>query len=398
MPGFRLRRRLAAAVLVCVAVPATAGWASGDSQNAVTGPPVGTGSWLADHSLGRRLPAPDTTPVSEIADLTSTLSPAQQESLAERHPLVVGSLDGASVELRYRANAIALRRERDHRQAEADDRALPAREREQAAALADRYAELLAHDGQYLAFDPRGRGQIVEVFGDLSTAQRVAVVVPGSDIDLATFDQGGNPYARTAGQARALREEMARQEPATRVATIAWVGYTTPVGVGVDAATTRLADLGAPRLRRFLEGLAAVNSPAPALICHSYGSVLCAKAVHGLRPGLVTDLVAVASPGMHADSAAGLGTGARVWAVRDDSDWVGAVPKFELLGLGHGRDPTDPGFGARVVSAEGADGHAGYFVPGTESLANFARITLGSYPSVRCAATPPAEDCRHDLD
>ena len=37
---------------------------------------------------------------------------------------------------------------------------------------------------------------------------------------------------------------MATVDPSTRTAVIAWVGYTTPVGLGPDAATARLADGG----------------------------------------------------------------------------------------------------------------------------------------------------------
>ncbi|MEH6376952.1 alpha/beta hydrolase, partial [Streptomyces sp. KLMMK] len=95
-------------------------------------------------------------------------------------------------------------------------------------------------------------------------------------------------------------------------------------------------------------------------------------------------LVALGSPGMRADSAAGLHTGARVWAAaRNSSDWIGNVPNVDLFGLGHGTDPTSPEFGARVVPTHGAHGHTGYFAPGTDSLRNFADIALGAYASVR---------------
>jgi hypothetical protein len=53
------------------------------------------------------------------------------------------------------------------------------------------------------------------------------------------------------------------------------------------------------------------------------------------------------------------------------------------------------GFGARVLSAEGAKGHAGYFEPGTESLRNFAEIGIGAYRAVRCAHDDDA--CRTGL-
>src|SRR5690242_12896533 len=40
--------------------------------------------------------------------------------------------------------------------------------------------------GHFLDFDPAGPGLAVEVFGDLATATRVAILVPGSDTSLAT--------------------------------------------------------------------------------------------------------------------------------------------------------------------------------------------------------------------
>jgi hypothetical protein len=73
-----------------------------------------------------------------------------------------------------------------------------------------------------------------------------------------------------------------------------------------------------------------------------------------------------------------LRTDARVWAAKDDSDWISKVPGVQLLGLGHGNDPTDPSFGARRLPAELAEGHTGYFVPGTDSLRAFAAIADGT--------------------
>ncbi len=97
-----------------------------------------------------------------------------------------------------------------------------------------------------------------------------------------------------------------------------------------------------------------------------------------------TDLVVFGSPGMRAGTTWRSCTpAARVWAARDASDWIGDVPNVELLGLGHGADPTDPAFGARRVPAERAEGHTGYFAPGTDSLRNFAAIVLGRYGAVR---------------
>ncbi|MFF1483836.1 alpha/beta hydrolase, partial [Streptomyces sp. NPDC058317] len=158
--------------------------------------------------------------------------------------------------------------------------------------------------------------------------------------------------------------------------------YTAPSGIGVDAATAMRAEEGAVRLNKLLRALP--GSAPVALFCHSYGSVLCGVAAREL-PGRVADIAVAASPGMRAQKASRLNTSAHVWAMRDATDWIRDVPYLELGGLGHGADPVSGAFGARVLSAETAEGHAGYFEPGTDSLANFAEIGVGAYDAVRCA-------------
>lgn len=342
----RFGRTLVTAALAVAAVAGTAGWASGESQSAVTGPPPGTAAWRADTTSGRPLPDPATAEPREVARFFAGLDEGARRELLRRHPLVVGNLDGAPLPLRYEANRIAV-----------------------AATGEARYASLAAPGRQILAFDPRGRGQVAEVLGDLERAAHVSVVVPGSDNDATAYDGGRKAYTGPAGMARSLR---AAAGPATAV--IAWTGYTTPVGVGPDAAGGRLAQAGAARLARFTAGLDAVGAPDPVLFCHSYGSVVCGLAA---RHTDAADIVVFGSPGMRADTASALRTGARVWAARGPSDWIADVPNVEFAGIGHGADPTSPAFGARRVPAADVRGHTGYFTPGTQSLAAFAAIAKG---------------------
>ncbi|WP_327329226.1 alpha/beta hydrolase family protein [Streptomyces sp. NBC_01208] len=342
----RFARTLAAVALAATVVAGTAGWASGTTQRAVTGPPPGSASWRADRVLGRELPDPGSATSGQVSLFFAGLSDREQQLLLERHPSVVGNLDGAPLELRYRANARALSASHD-----------------------SRLTRLASPGRQILAFDPRGRGQVAEVFGDLRSARHVSVVVPGSDIDAGTFDRMNDVYGTPAGMAKSLYAETG---PGSAV--IAWAGYTTPVGLGLDAATGSLADAGSRRLTRFTEGLSADGLPSPVVFCHSYGSVVCGLAAPGL---LATDLVVLGSPGMRADDVAGLHTGARVWAAKDDTDWIDDVPHVRVAGLGHGADPADAAFGARRVPAEDAKGHTGYFAPGTDSLRAFAAIAEG---------------------
>ncbi|MFI7384926.1 alpha/beta hydrolase [Streptomyces sp. NPDC049813] len=365
----RGRRTLVAAALTTTIVAGTAGWASGHRQSPLTGPPPGTASWRADTTLGTPLPDPATTGPRRMAAFFRGLSASEQHTLAVRHPSVVGNLDGAPVPLRYDANSRALRVARSEARADARDTGLTPQARTTARVLAERCAELLAPGRRILAFDPRGRGQVAEVYGDLRTARHLSVIVPGSDIDLGSFDRTSDRYGTPTGMAKSLYK-AARG----RTAVVAWVGYTTPVGLGADAATGRLAEAGAPRLTRFVQGLTATGVPQPAVFCHSYGSVVCGLAAPGLA---ASDLVVLGSPGVRADHVADLHTRARVWAARDDSDWISKVPHVELFGLGHGADPADPSFGARRVPAEDAKGHTGYFAPGTDSLRAFTDIATG---------------------
>ncbi|MBQ0976298.1 hypothetical protein KBZ00_35195 [Streptomyces sp. RK31] len=226
---------------------------------------------------------------------------------------------------------------------------------------------------QLLYFDGRGAGLVTEVLGDLAHADRVAVLVPGSDTGIDTYD-------RFRATALALHQRLTREAPTgVRTAVVAWLGYETPGTVSPSVATTGRAEEAAPELRAFVEDLRSVAAPRArvSLLCHSYGSVVCARAAAGLD---VDDLVFLGSPGTGADTAADLRTRARVWAARGAGDWVEHVPHLDaaLFGttVGFGTDPVSEEYGARVFAA-GDGGHSDYFAPGSLSLATLTRIVLG---------------------
>lgn len=232
----------------------------------------------------------------------------------------------------------------------------------------------------FLSFDGRaGRVRAVEVLGDLAGADRIAVVVPGSDSDLDHYDtRGDKPYSTPAGGARALYDEIRRQDPRARVAVIAWLGYSPPRTISLDVLTTGRADDGARELRRFVAGLYTVAPAAQvSLLCHSYGSVVCGRAVSRID---VADLAVFGSPGLGVDGRDELATGARVWAGRGGADWIDLVPNVSIpffdTTVGFGADPTGHGFGAREFAA-GAGGHSDYLRPGGPSLYNLALIARG---------------------
>ncbi|WP_405618432.1 alpha/beta hydrolase [Streptomyces sp. NBC_01508] len=337
------------------------------------------------------LPDPGSSP-RRLAAFFASLTTAQRIRLADRYPLVVGNLNGAPLTLRYRANRLAVIQARDVERGRMHDSRLSFAGRHQATLRMHRFESMTTGDRHILAFDPTGNGRAAEVFGDLGSAERVSVVVPGVDTNLLTFERTDRHFTAPVGMAASLYDAERAASPRTRTAVIAWADYTAPAGLGMDAAIGRLASNGAVRLNALTAALP--GDSRVSLICHSYGSVVCGIAARQL-PGRVTDVAVAGSPGMRVDNAGRLDTHARVWAMRDQDDWIQDVPYLEVGGLGHGADPMAPDFGARVLSARGAVGHSGYFEPGTESLRNFADIGVGSYRDTSCADDGDA--CRSDI-
>ncbi|WP_027345596.1 alpha/beta hydrolase [Hamadaea tsunoensis] len=301
--------------------------------------------WTADPVTATLDPL--TATPDRVAAFLAGLSPVERAALAARHPEVLGGLDGAPIALRYAANR-----------------------------------RLGAPAGRtFLEYDPRGDGRAVEVVGDLATADRIAVIVPGVNTTLADFDRGLGGVARRAPayQARGLLAALRAADPGARVAAVAWLGYDPPEGLDKAAVREDRAVAGAKALSRFVAGLTAVRPHAAVTVVgHSYGTVVIGRSSFGPA---VTDVVALGSPGMGVPAAATLRTSGRVWAARAAGDWIGRVPHVQFLGLGHGEDPTSPGFGARILPTDGVDGHDGYFSPGSATLAALARVILTGSPS-----------------
>ncbi|MFF3458494.1 alpha/beta hydrolase [Streptomyces sp. NPDC002730] len=218
----------------------------------------------------------------------------------------------------------------------------------------------------FLSFDGRDGGRTAEVFGDLARAERIAVLVPGSDTNLDT-------YERFRAGAVALHDELGG-----RAAVVAWLGYATPGTISPEVLTEGRADDAGAQLQNFVRELkGAKPGSRVSLLCHSYGSVVCGRAAPSLD---VADIALYGSPGAGADNVADLHTPATVWAGRGSDDWIAHVPhvRLDILGttLGLGADPVSDGFGARTFAA-GDGGHSDYLKPGSVSLKNLARIALG---------------------
>jgi len=252
------------------------------------------------------------------------------------------------------------------------------------------YAERLAHMADparhFLSFDGRGGHQrAVEVLGELAGAERIVVLVPGADTDLGHFDtRGDKPWSTPGGGARALSAEIRAREPAARIAVVAWLGYSPPRTLGPDVLVTARAEGGARELRSLVAGLYTIAPAARlAVLCHSYGSVVCGKAAPDVD---LADIAVFASPGLGVDDVDELGTGARVWAARGDKDPIGSIPHvsipFFATTIGFGPDPVGSGFGARDFDA-GGSGHSDYLRPGGAAVRNLALIALGRNTEVR---------------
>ncbi|WP_229072007.1 alpha/beta hydrolase [Actinoplanes sp. DH11] len=313
-------------------------WLFGPTQAVAPVPPRVAG-WFG--------PDPATATTGQVAAYFAALPRPATDDLVRRYPAVVGNLDGVPAGLRYAANR---------------DPAQPER--------------------QYLVADRHGDGRVVEVLGDLGTARRVTILIPGVDTNRANFDTGLGGVVRRAPawQARRLHAEISALRPGAPVAVIAWLGYDTPEGVRRDALREDRAATGALALRRFVAGLLQDRPQLEiTLVGHSYGSIVAAHAAAEL-PAQVTDIVAIGSPGMGVPDRAALRTGARVWAGSAPDDWTRRLPGVRLLGVGHGRLPIDPAFGALRLPCADVAGHDGYFLRGTSSLRAMAHLSLPSTP------------------
>ena len=113
-----------------------------------------------------------------------TLTAAVNPQPPPEPPVSLPALTPAALAVRYAATS------------EAAARAATAAARSGNPALARTLAGL--RHQHLLGFDPNGPGEAVEVLGNLATARRVVILVPGSDTSLATFASRGAPRRRAA--------------------------------------------------------------------------------------------------------------------------------------------------------------------------------------------------------
>ncbi|MBC7592077.1 MAG: hypothetical protein H7226_13685, partial [Salinibacterium sp.] len=243
-----------------------------------------------------------------------------------------------------------------------------------------------------LTLDVTGQGRAAIVLGDLATADYVTYLVPGMfftienqmgdwvgaagrlyDEQLEWLDYFGSSGGSTAGSDR---------DPKT-VATVAWIGYHTPNLTNVGGIQN--ADEGRDALASAIKGLQSIRSgdePYVTVVAHSYGSTAALMALTEYDFE-VDALALVGSPGSAAKSVAEL-------HVRDANVFVGEAPWDPIPNSAYfGSDPGSASYGAKVLGVTGAadtitgarllgsSGHNEYFSPGTESMRNFALISIG---------------------
>ena len=247
------------------------------------------------------------------------------------------------------------------------------------------YERILREHQNVLFFDPSGDGRIAVVQGDLSHAGHVAVTVPGISNNLDNFGSLIDEGSRLKGAA------------GSDTAVVSWLGYDTPVGVGLnpirmsaEIANTALARAGAQSLVPFVAGLRQLNPDAQVtVIGHSYGSLVTGLAA---KAGLQADnVVFIGSPGVgvHSVSEFNLPAGAHVYAAEPGAGVsVGGVNAGgdPVSNLGHnvhpfGAVPTGPGFGAKVLNIGNrldiTASHSDYYKNGSTSLELLGKIAGG---------------------
>jgi Alpha/beta hydrolase len=222
---------------------------------------------------------------------------------------------------------------------------------------------------QFLAFSAaRGDHRLVEVVGDLESADRVVVHIPGMNTDLGEYADGGH------GSATNLYREL-EAVSGENVVVISFMDYNVPDDV-LEAAGGSGADSGVEPLQTLVADLHDLGLPSDqlAVVAHSYGSVVTG---HTMQDGLdVGTVVTVGSPGMAdgADDRSDLGSPTvTLWSAAAGNDAVAWAPV-------HGEDPSADGFGANRFDIGAASGHSEYFDREGRSLTNVARIAAGLPP------------------
>jgi pimeloyl-ACP methyl ester carboxylesterase len=229
---------------------------------------------------------------------------------------------------------------------------------------------LISCGGDILLYRPQLQHYAV-LFGDIESAQHVAVVVPG-------VGDGTNLCDDWIPDALNLFDAS----PSTAV--VLWKGYDNPVDVAAAAAGTIECNedlLTAGRdLTAFVDSLDLEPDQSLTIVAHSFGSTVTGAALadSGLE---VTDVVVAGSPGMTVDEL-------RQLHVEQSHFFSEQAPGDVIAELGiFGSTPSSPTFGGTRMDTDPEDqrhvsAHSSYFEPDSEALENIAHVVTGDYEEV----------------
>ncbi|OLE28064.1 MAG: hypothetical protein AUG44_08485 [Actinobacteria bacterium 13_1_20CM_3_71_11] len=333
-------------------------------------------------------PPPDRDPV-HVAAWWHGLSPAQRRTLLDRHPELVGDLDGVPATDRDVANRVRLARL-------LADPGTP--HRAGLLAIGARLDAAGPDRAYLLGLSTDGSGRAIVALGDPDTADNVVTSVPGLG---GRLDHVADELARIDHLSAAARHTA----PHESTSVIAWLGYDAPDTL-VQAADKGRAVGAESALHRFQAGLRATHRGSAShntVIGLSYGSTVVGFTGHAL--GLAADdVVLIGSPGVGVAHATDLGLNpAHVWASTARHDVINAAASPVQPGLPpllrplfgehtehlwYGPSPAGYAFGAHVFSSapgratDPVGTHTAYFDPGNPALTNMADIAVGDLAEV----------------
>ncbi|MFV0405328.1 MAG: alpha/beta hydrolase, partial [Propioniciclava sp.] len=213
--------------------------------------------------------------------------------------------------------------------------------------------------------------RIIQVYGDLATADEVIIHVPGMTTDLDNYRGDGNDAAQSLYQ-------IAGEQSSKRIAVVSFADYDVPRAA--DAALGGPAKAGAENLRGLVADLESMgfSRDKVSVTAHSYGSRVVGEA---MKQGLpVREVVVAGSPGMGSQDRASLGSPeVRLSVVTPGA--LDPVPRFDNFRLNspiagtsvttgpHGLSTETPGFGAEnIIQAQGNIGHSRFYYGDTGRL------------------------------
>jgi pimeloyl-ACP methyl ester carboxylesterase len=229
---------------------------------------------------------------------------------------------------------------------------------------------LIDSGGDILLYRPQLQHYAV-LFGDIETAEHVAVFVPG-------VGDGTNLCDDWIPEARNLFEAA----PSTAV--VLWKGYDNPADILVAAADSIECNedllTAAGDLTAFVEWLELDPKQSLTVVAHSFGSMVVGAALADCDLH-VTDVVVAGSPGMTVDELARLHLDqSHFFSEQAPGDAVAELGVF-------GASPSAPTFGGTRMSTNAPDhptveSHSGYFEPESEALENIADVVTGQYSEI----------------